>query len=138
MGGLFSKGGNHDKRKNKRKPNGTVTSKDQAVLDLKRARDRLTKFQKKTEGERDTYVAKAKALLKDGKRDRAKLALRMKRYKDKQLEKVDGELFNLVQMVNEIDWAEQNIECVRSAMLLAWPRPALTSHAAPRRTRCTG
>ena len=46
MGGLFSKSGSGEKKKKA----AALSGKDEAILDLKVARDRLKKFQKKTEG----------------------------------------------------------------------------------------
>jgi len=106
MGGLFSK---EKPRASKKTELGI---KDKAVLDLKRARDRLDKARKKTELEQATYVSKARMLLQSGKKDQAKLALRMKKYKATQLEKVTLQLSNLEQMVNDVEWAHHQVEIV--------------------------
>mmetsp|Transcript_5479 Transcript_5479/g.6377 ORF Transcript_5479/g.6377 Transcript_5479/m.6377 type:complete len:229 (+) Transcript_5479:81-767(+) len=117
MGGLLSKDkhGNHHKKpvaKAPKVPVAEMSTKDQAVLKLKVTRDRLEKAKKKSETERDLYIEKAKALLKAGKKDQAKLALRTKRYKEKHLQNLDSQLFNLVKMVNDVEWAESQVEVV--------------------------
>ena len=110
MGGLFSSDG---KKKAKKKA-AALTGKDDAILDLKVARDRLKKFQKKTEGEAETYREKARALLKSGRKKKALLALRMKKFKEAQAAKVDGELLNLEQMVNNLEWSEHQMNFVET------------------------
>mmetsp|Transcript_9503 Transcript_9503/g.11825 ORF Transcript_9503/g.11825 Transcript_9503/m.11825 type:complete len:231 (-) Transcript_9503:119-811(-) len=117
MGGLFSKdkhrpGHELGGKKAPKTPVDNMSTKDQAVLKLKVTRDRLEKAKKKSETERDLYIQKAKALMKEGKKDQAKLALRTKRYKEKHLENLDNQLFKLVQMVNNVEWAESQLEVI--------------------------
>ena len=42
--------------------------------------------------------------------DRAKLTLQIKKYKQVQLEKADGQLFNVLQLVDTIEWETQELQ----------------------------
>jgi len=97
MGALFSRGAKNNNR---------VDEHDRAILDLKVQRDRLKQYQKKVEAviERERDVAQQ--LLKQGKRDRALLALKKKRLQEKLLEKTDKQLANLQEMVDSIEFAK--------------------------------
>ncbi|XP_013399205.1 charged multivesicular body protein 6-B [Lingula anatina] len=97
MGGLFSK----SKKKESR-----VTEQDKAVLQLKQQRDKLKQYQKKitVQLEKDRNVAKQ--LLKDGKKERAKLLLRKKRFQEGLIEKTDNQLDNIDKMVHDIEFAQ--------------------------------
>lgn len=99
MGGLFSK------KKEPEKPN-RITEQDKAVLSLKKQRDKLKQYQKKitTNLEKERQVAKD--LLKDGKKDKAKLLLKKKRYQESLLTKTDDQLETLEKLVHEIEFAQ--------------------------------
>ncbi|ELT87903.1 hypothetical protein CAPTEDRAFT_145235 [Capitella teleta] len=95
MGNLFGKKNNKTR----------VTEQDKAVLQLKSQRDKLKQYQKKiiSQLERDRQVAKD--LLKIGKKDKAKLLLRKKKFQESMLEKTDGQLENIERMVHDIEFA---------------------------------
>ena len=76
-----------------------VSERDRAILELKNARDRLKKYQKKLESEKKVLEQKSLELWKSGKRDRAKLTLRMKEFKESQMDKADAQLLTVMQMV---------------------------------------
>lgn len=94
------------------KPKLEMSVKDRALLDLKVARDRLDKARKKHEHEKQVYVEKARELLRDKKKDQAKLALRLKKMREVQLAKVNDQFFNLEKMVNDVEWAQHQVEIV--------------------------
>lgn len=96
--------------KEEKKSKNVISSKDKAVLDLKNARDRVKKYQKKLEKERETLHHKALELLQAGKRDRAKLTLRLKKHKEVQLEKADGKLLKVMEMVDSVEWETQQLQ----------------------------
>lgn len=54
----------------------------------------------------------AKQLLRDGKRERAKLLLKKKRYLESLLDKTDQQLDNLQQMVDNIEFAQIELKVV--------------------------
>lgn len=76
-----------------------VTSRDRAILELKVQRDRLKQYQKKINLvlQRETEIAKEQ--LRAGNKDKALLALKKKKYQEQLMEKTNGQLFNLEQLV---------------------------------------
>lgn len=106
MGGVFSS----KKPKKKRK----VSSADRAVLDLKNARDRLRKYQTKLEAENATLTRQAAALLRAGKKDRAVLTLKFRRFREAKIADADAQLLRLEEMVNTIEWETQQAAVLAS------------------------
>ncbi|PRP83784.1 charged multivesicular body protein 6-B [Planoprotostelium fungivorum] len=101
MGGLFSRSKDAPKK---------VTAHDRAVLDLKVQRDKLKQYKKKCEGmaERETKVAKE--LLAAGKKKEALLALKKKKYQLSLLEKTEGQLSNVGEMIDSIEFAQIEVK----------------------------
>lgn len=107
MGNLFGK-------KQPKKPAASkVTEQDKAVLQLKQQRDKLKQYQKKVVAqlERDREVARK--LLQEGKKDKAKLMLRKKKFQESLLDKTDGQLDNLERLVHDLEFAQVEQEVVR-------------------------
>ncbi|XP_063727668.1 charged multivesicular body protein 6-A-like [Symsagittifera roscoffensis] len=104
MGNVFGK--------SKKKQNSRVTDNDRAVLELKKARDQLHMFQRKTQADLERERQVARQLLQQEKTDRAKCVLRRKRYKESLLAKTDTQLDNLDAMVGEIEMAEIQVKVV--------------------------
>lgn len=102
MGGLFSK-----------KPKSRVTEQDKAVLQLKQQRDKLKMYQKKIEIQLEKDRLTVKQLLASGRKERAKLILRKKKFQESLLEKTDSQLENIDQMVNNIEFAQIEIQVVQ-------------------------
>ncbi|GAU93035.1 hypothetical protein RvY_05035-2 [Ramazzottius varieornatus] len=94
MGNLFGKS-KHASR---------VMDHDRAVLELKGHRDKLWNLQKRVEKsmERDKNVARR--LMQEGKRDKAKLMLRKKRFDEQMLAKYEAQLENLHSVISSIEW----------------------------------
>nr|XP_011416107.2 charged multivesicular body protein 6-A [Crassostrea gigas] len=107
MGGLFSK------EKKTKQHESKVTEQDKAILQLKQQRDKLKQYQKKiaVQIEKDREVAKS--LLKDGKKDKAKLILRKKKFQESLIEKTDGQLENIERMVHDIEFAQIETQVVQ-------------------------
>eukprot|EP00668_Euglena_longa_P028897 GGOE01036231.1.p2 GENE.GGOE01036231.1~~GGOE01036231.1.p2 ORF type:complete len:215 (-),score=97.21 GGOE01036231.1:157-801(-) len=91
----------------------TVTNHDKAVLHLKIQRDKLQMYQKKLQGiaKRETEIARQ--LLKEGKRDRAKLAMARKKNQENLLAKADVQLTNIQEMVESIEFTQMQQEIVQ-------------------------
>ena len=106
MGNAFGK------KKKKTKKKGGITAQDRAVLDLKNARDKLRRFQAKLDAESDLLTKRAAQLLKDGKKDRALLTLKFRRFRQDKANQVDGQLLRLEDMVSAIRWEERQSEVV--------------------------
>ncbi|XP_051925510.1 charged multivesicular body protein 6 [Hippocampus zosterae] len=95
MGNLFAK-----------KKQSRVTEQDKAVLQLKQQRDKLRQYQKKIGMQLEKERLLAKQLLKDGKKDKALLLLKKKRYQDQLLDKTDNQISNLERMVQDLEFAQ--------------------------------
>ncbi|XP_038064307.1 charged multivesicular body protein 6-A-like [Patiria miniata] len=83
-----------------------VTEQDKAVLQLKEQRDKLKQYQRKIEANLMRERQVAKTLLRDGKKEKAKVLLKKKRYQEQVLSKTDNQLSNLEQLVQEIEFAQ--------------------------------
>ncbi|KAA8498662.1 Charged multivesicular body protein 6 [Porphyridium purpureum] len=85
------------------RPKVTVTPKDQAVLDVKNGRDQLEQYRKRT----DVAIAQqdqvARQLVKEGKLERAKLALEMKQLLQTKVNRADKQLRNVEKLLAEIE-----------------------------------
>ena len=95
MGNWFSK-----------KEKSRITEQDKAVLGLKKQRDQLKQYQKRILGVLEKDRELARKLLKEGKKDRAKLLLRKKKFQEGLLEKTDGQLDNLERLVHDIEFSQ--------------------------------
>jgi hypothetical protein len=113
MGGVFGKKGGKKKKKRSEKQGG-ISDQDRAVLDLKNARDRLKKFQAKLEAEAAQLTATASKLLKAGKRDRALLAIKTRRFRETKVDDIDGQLLKLEELVSTIEWESQQVDVVQA------------------------
>lgn len=91
-----------------------VTSKDRAVLDLKNSKDRLKKFKKKLEVESEKLTDQAKQHIRDKRRDRALLLLKLKKMKENEVENIDKQLLTVMEMIDNIEWESINIQALKA------------------------
>lgn len=101
MGGLFGK---HKKTVSR------ITEQDKAVLQLKQQRDKLKQYQKRIEINLEKDRQLAKKLLNDGKRDKAKLLLKKKRYQEQLLQNTDAQLEKLEQLTHDLEFAQIEVQ----------------------------
>ena len=94
MGNIFAK-----------KEKSRIKEQDHAVLGLKKQRDQLKQYQKRINNDLEKEKELAKKLLKEGKKDRAKLLLRKKKFQEGLLEKTDAQLDQLERLVHDIEFA---------------------------------
>lgn len=106
MGNLFGK-------KQPKHPALRVTEQDRAVLQLKQQRDKVKQFQKKVVLQLEKDREMARKLLQEGKKDKAKLMLRKKKFQETLLEKTDVQLDNLEQLVHDIEFAQIEMQVVK-------------------------
>ena len=106
MGTIFSK-----------KEKSRITEQDHAILGLKKQRDQLKQYQKRINRDLEKERELAKKLLKEGKKDRAKLLLRKKKFLEGVLDKTDAQLDQLERMVHDIEFA--TVQKQRSRKILA-------------------
>merc|ERR1712110_1286914 len=69
-------------------------------------RDRLIKYEKEMQKKIDRETAICKELLKQKKRDKAKLALRKKKYQMNLLDKARNQLFNIEELIENVESAQ--------------------------------
>lgn len=111
MGGVFS-----SSSKQKAPPGaGSISDVDRAVLDLKNARDRLSRYRSKLEKEEVQLMQRAKEAKEHGQTQRALGLLRLRRYKQQELQNVESQLLTVLQMVNTID-SKQNEQELLAAL----------------------
>mmetsp|Transcript_36341 Transcript_36341/g.72332 ORF Transcript_36341/g.72332 Transcript_36341/m.72332 type:complete len:239 (-) Transcript_36341:93-809(-) len=114
MGGLFSKSSSGNKKRGPSHDNNEVSEKDRAILDLKNARDRLKRYRKKLEKDSEDLTEKAKQLIHKQQKDRALLVLKLRRFKDNEVNKVEGELMSVLEMIETVEWEHANMEVLRA------------------------
>ncbi|ULU09409.1 hypothetical protein L3Y34_014072 [Caenorhabditis briggsae] len=99
MGGIFSK-------KEKAPKSAPVSDQDNAILALKTQRDKMKQMVKRKENCLEKERQLAKQLLKDGKKDRALLILKKKRYQENIIDQTLKHLSKIEQMVTDLEFAE--------------------------------
>ncbi|GAB1597740.1 charged multivesicular body protein 6-A-like [Argonauta hians] len=104
MGSLFAK-----KKKESR-----ITEQDKAVLQLKVQRDKLKQYTKKLEANLVKEKEAARALLKNGRRERVKLLLRKKKFQEGLIVKTENQLETLERMVHDIEFAQIEANVLQS------------------------
>ncbi|EGT46965.1 hypothetical protein CAEBREN_07437 [Caenorhabditis brenneri] len=101
MGGIFSK-----KERSTQKSSAPVSDQDNAILALKTQRDKMKQMIKRKENCMEKERQLAKQLLKDGRKDRALLILKKKRYQENMIDQTLKHLSKIEQMVNDLEFAE--------------------------------
>lgn len=89
-----------------------VTEQDKAILQLKQQRDKLKQYQKRITLQLEKERALAKQLLKDGRKEKALLLLKKKRYQDQLLEKTESQISNLERMVQDIEFMQIEMKVI--------------------------
>ncbi|XP_069005099.1 charged multivesicular body protein 6-like [Embiotoca jacksoni] len=89
-----------------------VTDQDKAILQLKQQRDKLKQYQKRITSQLEKERLLAKQLLKDGKKEKALLLLKKKRYQDQLLDKTENQLSNLERMVQDIEFMQIEMKVI--------------------------
>ncbi|XP_066560546.1 charged multivesicular body protein 6 [Amia ocellicauda] len=95
-----------------RKRRTRVTEQDRAVLQLKQQRDKLKQYQKRISLHLEKERLLAKQLLKDGKKEKALLLLKKKRYQDQLLDKTENQISNLERMVQDLEFAQIEMKVI--------------------------
>ncbi|XP_014676459.1 PREDICTED: charged multivesicular body protein 6-B-like [Priapulus caudatus] len=104
MGALFGK--------SKKKEESRITEQDKAVLQLKQQRDKLKQYQKKITVQLEKERLLAKSLLSSGKREKALLLLKKKRYQENLMSKTDSQIDNIERMVQDLEFAQIEVQVV--------------------------
>ncbi|TGZ47316.1 charged multivesicular body protein 6-A [Temnothorax longispinosus] len=96
----------------KKKQPSRVTEQDKAILQVKQTRDKIKQYQRKIEQSLEKERLLAKELLRNGKKDRALLLLRKKKYQEQVLSRADGQLENLERMAHDLEFAQVEMKVV--------------------------
>ncbi|XP_017150328.2 charged multivesicular body protein 6-A [Drosophila miranda] len=99
MGAFFAKS-------SKKTAPSQITDHDKAVLQLKQQRDRLKQYQKRIELQLENDRLLAKKCIQQGRKDRAKLLLRKKKYQESMLTIADMQLDNLEKLAADLEFAQ--------------------------------
>jgi charged multivesicular body protein 6 len=95
--------------KSKPKPTAPQLSPaESAQLELRRTRDRISKFQKRLRDEHDAITEKAKAAKASGRTDQAVYFMKLRKIKQNQLDTISAQLLNLETLVTTIHSEAQN------------------------------
>lgn len=89
-----------------------ITEQDKAVLGLKQQRDKLNQYKRRVEQNLEKERAVAKTLLKQGKKDKALLLLKKKRYQENLLTKCDSQVDTIQQMIDNLEFAQIELKVV--------------------------
>jgi len=89
-----------------------VTEQDKAILQLKQQRDKLRQYQKRINLHLEKERLLAKQLLKNGKKEKALLLLKKKRYQDQLLDKTENQISNLERMVQDLEFAQIEVKVI--------------------------
>jgi len=81
-----------------------ITAQDKAIFQLKRQRDNLKQYQRKLNTVIDRQTALAKQALKDGKPDKAKVFLRLKKHQQSVISTTYDQLGNLENLIGTIEF----------------------------------
>uniref|UniRef100_A0A8B9U3F8 Charged multivesicular body protein 6 n=1 Tax=Anas zonorhyncha TaxID=75864 RepID=A0A8B9U3F8_9AVES len=95
-----------------RKRRSRVTEQDKAVLQLKQQRDKLRQYQKRISLNMERERALARQLLKEGKKEKALLLLKKKRYQEQLLDRTDNQISNLERMVQDIEFTQIEMKVI--------------------------
>ena len=114
MGGLFGGGNKNKNKKNDKRKNEQLSEKDKAELQVKRQRDRLKKYETECEKVIARETEMCKQLLKQGKKDKAKLVLRKKKYQEKLLDNARNQLTNIEELSGNIEFAQMQQQVMKA------------------------
>lgn len=89
-----------------------VTEQDKAILQLKQQRDQLKQYQKRITLQLEKEQPLAKQLLRDGRKEKALLLLKKKRYQDQLLDKTENQISNLERMVQDLEFMQIEMKVV--------------------------
>ncbi|XP_075296933.1 charged multivesicular body protein 6 [Opisthocomus hoazin] len=95
-----------------RKRRSRVTEQDKAVLQLKQQRDKLRQYQKRISGSLERERALARQLLGAGRKEKAMLLLKKKRYQEQLLDKTENQISNLERMVQDIEFTQIEMKVI--------------------------
>ena len=85
---------------------------DRAILDLKVSRDRLTRYRNKTNLDSEKLLSKAKLYKIQNQKSTALSLLKLRKLKEKEVDKINEQLLNIQTMISNIQTKEQEKEMI--------------------------
>ncbi|XP_034881717.1 charged multivesicular body protein 6 isoform X1 [Mirounga leonina] len=86
-------------------------------MQLKQQRDKLKQYQKRVTQQLEREREIARHLLRDGKKERAKLLLKKKRYREQLLDKTENQITSLETMVQSIEFTQIEMKVVEGLQI---------------------
>nr|XP_054366638.1 charged multivesicular body protein 6 isoform X1 [Mirounga angustirostris] len=86
-------------------------------MQLKQQRDKLKQYQKRVTQQLEREREIARQLLRDGKKERAKLLLKKKRYREQLLDKTENQITSLETMVQSIEFTQIEMKVVEGLQI---------------------
>jgi charged multivesicular body protein 6 len=117
MGGAFSSSSSSSSTKKKPPPGGTISATDRAVLDLKNSRDKLQRYKTQLERDEVKLVSRAQQAKAKGDTKNALWLLKLRKIKLREVETVEGQLLNVMQMVQTIDSTQNHTQMIAAMKL---------------------
>jgi charged multivesicular body protein 6 len=91
-----------------------ISATDRAILDLKNARDRLTKYKTNLERDEKKLLLRAKELHSQGQKNMALQLLKLRHFKLNEVDQVEKQLLNVLQLVETINSTQNEHEVLRA------------------------
>lgn len=89
-----------------------IHTKDKAILNLKLARDKLRRYRSKMEIDMKKLESQARELIALKLKNRALLVLKLKRYKEKEVDGIDAKLMTVQSQISDLEWASINLTII--------------------------
>ena len=89
-----------------------IHTKDKAILNLKLARDKLLRYRSKMEIDMKKLESQARELIALKLKNRALLVLKLKRYKEKEVDGIDAKLMTVQSQISDLEWASINLTII--------------------------
>ena len=117
--GIFSSKSSSPAKKSKYfkeepKHNNDISEVDKAKLALRRVRAKMSKMEKAYQAETEELTGKIKAEMRAGRKDRARMFLRLRKLREAALSRTVDQLVNVEKQIMTLQEQQQNIEYVQS------------------------
>ncbi|GAX73865.1 hypothetical protein CEUSTIGMA_g1315.t1 [Chlamydomonas eustigma] len=112
--GNFSSSSSSKKGNISAAPQAQITEVDRTILSLKTQRNKLNDQQKLLETRIDRHQEVARTLLKEGRKDRALMALKKKKMTENQLSQLTAHILNVEGLLSSIETSKQQVRMVEA------------------------
>ena len=91
-----------------------ITAQDRAILSLKVARDKLRRYQIKLGKDSSKLESQAKELIVLRLKNRALLVLKLRKFKQRELDGIDAKLLSIQSQIDDVEWATINLSILNA------------------------